>query len=130
MLDPMSADVNFLAAWTGILLGILSGIIPGLLFHDSEWWGGYASWRRRLTRLGHISFFGLGFLNLAYALSVKTYALPESGLTSLLFIIGAIAMPTICYLSAWKKAFRHLFFIPVISLLVATLLTLTKVLSL
>ena len=108
-------------------MGILSGIIPGLLFHDQDWWGGYASWRRRLTRLGHISFFGLGFLNLAFALSAKVFALPEPlFLPSLLFIVGAITMPAVCYLSAWKQPFRHLFFIPVTALLIATILTLTK----
>ena len=30
--------------------------------------GGYGSFRRRLTRLGHIAFFGLGFVNLFYGL--------------------------------------------------------------
>lgn len=127
----MSADVNLTAAWIGILLGILSGIVPGLLFHDSEWWGGYASWRRRLARLGHISFFGIAFLNLAFAFTVKAWDLPgPMAWPSVLFITGAISMPSICYLSAWKKPFRHLFFIPVISLLVATVLTLNKVLPL
>jgi len=29
-------------------------------------------------------------------------------------------MPTICFLSAWRDSFRHLFFIPVVSLLLAT----------
>jgi hypothetical protein len=124
----MSADVNFLAAWIGLFLGLASGIIPGLLFHSEKWMGGYGSWRRRLTRLGHISFFGIGFLNLGFALSVRVFEIQGNlALPSLLFITGAISMPTVCYLSAWKEAFRHLFFIPVVSLLGATLLTLTKV---
>ena len=33
---------------------------------------------------------------------------------------GAVAMPLVCLLSAWYVVFRHLFFIPVVSLLVAT----------
>ena len=124
----MSADVNFVAAWIGILLGLVSGIIPGLLFHSEKWMGGYGSWRRRLTRLGHISFFGIGFLNLGFALSVRAYNIEgDLSLASALFIAGAISMPAICYLSAWKDVFRHLFFIPVLSLITATLLTLTKV---
>jgi hypothetical protein len=124
----MPADINFLAALIGILLGLLSGIVPGLLFHSEKWMGGYGSWRRRLTRLGHISFFGIGFLNLSFALSVKVYGI-EGGLLlpSVLFIVGAISMPAICYLSAWKDAFRHFFFIPVVTLLGATIITLVKV---
>lgn len=50
-----------------MLAGALSGAIVGLFFYRDEWMGGYNSWRRRLTRLGHISFFGLGFLNLIFA---------------------------------------------------------------
>ena len=84
-------------------------------FHDDYWAGGYVLWQRRMMRLGHISFFGLAFINISYALSVKVYELQvNDAIISWLFIIGAIAMPTVCFLSAYKKPFRHLFFIPVI----------------
>ena len=36
---------------------------------------------------------------------------------SILFLIGAIGMPLICYLSAFKKAIRNLFFIPSLSII-------------
>jgi hypothetical protein len=90
--------------------------------------GGYASWERRLTRLGHISFFGLGFINLAFGLTMRSMGITE-GLywPSLLFIVGAISMPTVCYLCAWKPPIRHLFFIPVLSLIIATIITLQKI---
>jgi hypothetical protein len=105
--------LNFYAAWIGIFLGLCAGAVEGLFFHDEEWRGGYSSWRRRMVRLGHISFFGIGFINLAYALSVDFLAIScPYRLPSILLIIGAAAMPTICYLSAWRKPFRHLFFIP------------------
>ena len=125
----MAGEFNIITAWVWFLLGILSGILPGLLFQNADWMGGYGSWRRRLTRLGHISFFGLGGLNFAFALTLEYYAIEEPQyLASALFVSGAVAMPTICYLSAWKKGFRHLFFIPVVSLLIGTLLTLAVVL--
>lgn len=121
----MEANLNLLAAWIGILLGLTSGIVPGLLFHNKDWMGGYGSWRRRLTRLGHISFFGIAALNLGYFLTIQSLpAQPGSTLASVLFVVGAVSMPSICYLSAWKKMFRHLFFIPVSSLILATLITL------
>ena len=121
---------NLLAAWLGFLLGILSGIIPGLLFHKSEWMGGYGSWRRRLTRLGHISFFGIGFLNLGFALSVQAFDLSGYiALASWALILGAVTMPLFCYLSTWKQAWRHFFFIPVCSLAAGTVLTLLMVIE-
>jgi len=113
-------DINLLAAWGGILLGLFSGTIQGLLFHREDWLGGYGSWTRRMSRLGHISFFGIAFLNLAFVNTIRllgseyTLAFP-----SLLLIAGSVLMPTVCYLSAWRKPFRHLFFLPVLSLLIA-----------
>ena len=108
--------MNLYAAWIGLLLGLLTGVISGLFFHEESWLGGYEAWPRRLTRLGHISLFGLGFINLAFFLTAQALEI-KSGLTSisLLFIIGAATMPTVCYLAAFRKPFRHLFFVPVLS---------------
>ena len=108
--------INLYAAWIGFFLGCVAGMVPGLFFHGEDWLGGYISWRRRMIRLAHIAFFGLGLMNLASALSAKALQI-ETGLAaaSILLIIGAVSMPTVCYLSAWKKPFRHLFCIPAIS---------------
>ena len=114
---------NLYFAWFGILAGFTTGTIQGIRFHEEDWLGGYASWPRRMTRLGHISCFGLGLVNLAYALTVRSLGL--SGISpwpSRLFIVGAISMPLVCYLSAFRKPVRHLFFIPVFSLLAAALI--------
>lgn len=108
---------NLVAGWLGMLAGVLSGAILGLFFYRDDWMGGYDSWRRRLTRLGHISFFGLGFLNLIFAATAPQLFIPNSNLriASWAFIIGAITMPACCFLSAWRKPFRHLFPIPVLA---------------
>ncbi|MGA2260117.1 MAG: hypothetical protein ABSH28_01640 [Acidobacteriota bacterium] len=108
--------INIYAAWLGILLGIVAGAISGLFFHEEHWLGGYGSWTRRMIRLAHISFFGLGLLNLGLALTARALGLSDSiGLASWLLLIGAVTMPLVCYLSAFIKPFRHLFFIPVLS---------------
>jgi hypothetical protein len=114
-------ELNFVVAWVAILLGLLTGTVLGLFFHNQSWLGGYASWPRRMVRLGHISFFGTGFLNLAFVLSVRYLNLrypPPFAAAG--FALGALAMPVTCFLSAWRAPFRHLFFIPVGCLLVAT----------
>ncbi len=101
-----------------MLLGALSGAGIGLFFYRQDWLGGYASFRRRILRLGHISFFGIGFLNLLFALSLQAQPLSPGYLepASWGFLIALITMPLVCFLSAWREGFRHLFFIPVLSL--------------
>lgn len=103
-----------------MLAGAISGAIIGLFFHREEWMGGYSSFRRRMTRLGHISFWGLGLVNILFALSVK--ALEPSAMSvriaSAAFILGLITMPLCCFLTAWQKPFRHLFPVPVVSIVV------------
>ncbi len=115
--------VNLQAAWVGILLGFVAGALPGLFFHQEDWLGGYGSWRRRMLRLAHISFFGIGIINAIFALTLKGLtagaAEPASMVwPSRLLLAGAVAMPAVCYLSAWRPGFRHLFCIPVGCLLV------------
>lgn len=107
--------VNLLAGWIGILAGVVSGAIIGLYFHRDDWLGGYASYPRRLARLGHIAFFGLGFVNLAFGLTFHAVSLsPEpAAFASICLILGAVSMPLCCFLAAWKKPLRHLFPFPV-----------------
>lgn len=124
------AMINLVAAWIGFVLGVIAGAAAGLRFHDAAWLGGYASWPRRMTRLGHISLFGIGLLNLAFALTVDAAGLTAGiRLPSTLLLVGAVGMPAVCYLSAWKPPFRHLFFIPVLSVLVAAVLVAGRLVS-
>jgi hypothetical protein len=109
--------MNLIGGWLGMLAGVLSGAILGLFFHRDDWMGGYDSYRRRLTRLGHISFFGLGFLNLLFAATYAQLGLRSGSLAiaSWALLLGAITMPACCFLSAWRKPMRHLFPVPVLS---------------
>ncbi|MEM1444974.1 MAG: hypothetical protein AAGF84_02890 [Planctomycetota bacterium] len=110
-------------AWVWFVLGIVSGAVLGLGFAKADFMGGYDSWRRRLARLGHISFFGTGGLALAAALSaaaLQAIGTPVSDdglrIAGALLVVGAVAMPTVCFLSAWRKPWRHVFFVPVLGL--------------
>jgi len=110
--------VNLHAAWTGFLLGAVAGAVQGLFFHREDWLGGYGSWTRRMLRLGHVSFFGLALFNLAFALSLGAPAADLRAVwSSRLFLVAAATMPLLCYLSAFRPAFRHLFFVPVLSVI-------------
>src|SRR5882757_8842390 len=110
-------QINLLAAWAGMLLGFLSGLALGLFFHREDWLGGYGSFTRRLYRLGHISFFGLGAVNFFFYFTAR--AMPSSTLLALAssaFIAGAITMPICCLIMAHFPNTRSLFALPVVSL--------------
>ena len=117
------------AGWSGMLGGVVSGAALGLFFHRENWMGGYASFRRRLARLGHISFFGLGFLNLIFAFTNHLVPLPEraASLAAGALIAGAAAMPACCFLCAWRPSFRHLFAVPVVCVFTGLLATFVAV---
>ena len=117
---------NFLLAWLWILLGFISGMVLGLFFRGENWLGGYASFRRRLYRLGHISFFGLGAVNLLFCLTVQYFVLTGSLIrfASLAFITGAIAMPVCCVVVAHFPKAHLVFSVPVVSLITGGVLTL------
>ncbi len=113
-----TADIQIVAGWAGFFAGGLAGAVIGLFFHREDWLGGYGGWRRRMLRLGHVAFFGIGFLNLGFGLTARALRI-EAGLAapSALLLVGAAAMPAVCFLAAWRPAFRHLFFIPALSVI-------------
>ena len=122
--------INIYTAWISFLAGGLAGAVMGLFFHRAEWLGGYESWQRRLVRLAHISFFGIGFLNLAFGLTAKYFEVKtELEVPAYLLIISAVTMPLVCYLSAWRSSFRHLFFIPAGSVLIALLIFIWRIIT-
>jgi hypothetical protein len=118
----MWTNVNILAAWLGVLLGIVSGAVVGIWFHREDWLGGYASWPRRMMRLGHISFFGIAMLNVAYATTVHYLHWSDPPALACVALASAnFLMPAVCSLAAWRPVFRHLFFVPVSCVLAGVL---------
>ena len=114
--------LNWYAGWSMILAAFATGAVVGLGFAREEFMGGYAGWRRRLTRLGHIALAALGILNLVFAVAPlpapHTWQAQGAGIG---LIIGGITMPAVCFLSAWKQPLRHLFAIPVTALIGAAI---------
>jgi len=106
-------DLNAIAAWIAVVAGVVTGAAAGLFFHDQHWLGGYNAWPRRISRLGHISFFGIAALNFGYCLTVRRLGWPDATVPSVALAAANFLMPAVCYLSAWKKPLRQLFFLPV-----------------
>jgi len=118
--------INEALGWLWVVIGFASGILLGVRFQRDDWLGGYSAFPRRLIRLGHISFLGLGFLNILFALSVGRLHLNSSQLllTSWALIAGAVTMPICCFLTAWKRASQPLFAVPVLCLVTGGILIL------
>lgn len=111
--------------WFWLTLGMLTGVFLGLGFSRENWLGGYASWPRRLLRLGHIAMTVLGLLCVVFAQSLPRLALasPWPALASALWIAGAILMPLACLIAAFFPRTVPLFALPVISLIGAGTIT-------
>ena len=116
---------NLLMGWIWILLGFASGALMGLKFHQPEWLGGYASHKRRLYRLGHIAFFGLGAVNFLFALTAG-FCAPGicMQIASNAFLVGAVTMPIACLIFAHNIRLHLIFSVPVTALLCGAALTL------
>jgi hypothetical protein len=117
--------INWAVGWGLVLLAFLSGAVLGMGWHREEFLGGYASFRRRVVRLGHVAFAALGLMNVVFALSpLPTPGTMPARLASVFFIAGGVMMPLVCFLTAWRAAWRHLFILPVLSLIAAVIFTL------
>lgn len=113
--------INWYFGWISLLLAFGSGAMIGLFFHREDFLGGYDSFSRRILRLGHIAQAALGIVNVVAGNSQIGAGIAFTPLAQWGLIVGAISMPVVCFLSAWRQSFRHLFFIPVISLIVAVI---------
>lgn len=131
-MNPHAAQLNLILAWLWIVLGFAVGFIFGLNFHRENWLGGYASFKRRLYRLGHVSFFGLGVVNFLFYLTAQSFTHVSTAMTvaSRGFVLGAVSMPVCCFIMAHRPRLRALFLIPVASLVAAGTLTLWEVIKL
>jgi hypothetical protein len=118
-------EINLVFAWVWIVAGFASGLAMGLCFDRENWLGGYTSLKRRLYRLAHVSFFGLGAVNLMYYFTAR-YVLGPSEMQCVAgwcFVVGGVTMPLACVIMArWAQA-KMLFAVPVLSLLLSGGLT-------
>ena len=128
----MKFHLNLVIAWLWLLLGFVAGMVLGMFFHGENWLGGYGSFKRRMYRLAHISFFGLGVVNLLFCLTAQTFSLAGQlvSIASWAFIAGAITMPVCCVVMAHFPKAHLIFAVPVISLITGGVLTFMEVIKL
>lgn len=107
-------------------VGVGTGLIMGLWSFDGplpvpSWLGDYGDTPRRLARLGHIAFLGLGILNLLLADELPRSSLGRRGRTiaAVSMNVGNVLLPIALFIAAaWPPA-KYSLGIPATSVFVA-----------
>ena len=117
-------------AWISLALGALSGLMLGLWSFDGPvevpaWLGGYTGTSRRLARLAHISFFGLGILNLLVARELPRCALRERGrmVASIAMNFGNAFLPLTLLAAAVYQPIKYAMCFPSLAVTLALAIT-------
>lgn len=127
---PLRArDWNRSVGWASIALGILSGLVLGMWSFDGPLdvphaLGAYGDTPRRLVRLGHIAFVGLGILDLLLARELAQSSLGQRArtLAARAMVFGNLFLPPCLIASAFVPELKYLLSIPATSVFVAVLL--------
>lgn len=114
-----TVGLNLALGWLLMTLGFLSGALMGLRFRDPNWLGGYDALPRRLVQLAHIACFGMGTVNILFALSAERIAFSAGVVeaASWCMAAGGTLMPALCLAAAWRIRLTPLFTVPVVLLI-------------
>jgi hypothetical protein len=120
---------NRVIAWTSLTLGAGTGLIMGMWSFDGpvtvpSWLGDYGETSRRLARLGHIAFFGIGMLNLFLVWELGRIRLgPVAQKWALVAMnIGNVFLPLSLFVAAAFRPLKYLMSVPATSVFVALLI--------
>lgn len=119
-------DSNRRIGWASAALGGLTGLVLGLWSFDGPFptpafLGEYGDTSRRLARLGHIAFFGLGILNLLLAGELERGRLGRSAgrLASWTMNFGNVFLPLTLFAASVFHPAKYLMSLPASSVTVA-----------
>ena len=125
----LSYDTNVRLGWVSLAVGALSGLVLGLWSFDGPvptppGLEDYQNLSRRLLRLGHIAFFGLGILNLLLARDLNSTALTFRGksICSFLMNFGNVALPLSLVMAAFWHPLKYLMPVPAMAVTLALVL--------
>ena len=119
--------LNRRVAWSGMAVGAALGMLLGLWSFNGpvpvpEFLGAYDDNARRLMRLGHIAFFGLGFINLLLARELP--ALPERmrRIAGLSMNVGNLGLPLTLVAASIFEPIKYAMALPASAVLLALIL--------
>jgi len=104
--------MNRFIGWTSLVAGIATGLVMGLWSFDGPapvpgWLGDYDDLSRRLARLGHIAFIGLGILNILLSRELTALALGPGArrIAAAAMNVGNVLLPlALLAAAAWHPA--------------------------
>jgi hypothetical protein len=106
-------------AWVGFCAGAASGLVMGLWAFDGPvavpaWVGEYGGTSRRLMRLGHIAFFGIGILNLLLVRELPALRLGQGAKAAAAtgMNVANIFLPSILFAAALLPPLKYLLGVP------------------
>lgn len=118
--------MNRTIGWFSLAVGIATGLVMGMWSFDGPaptpaWLGEYGDTSRRLARLGHIAFIGLGLINilLAHELPLSSLSARAKRIASRHMNFGNIVLPiTLFAAAAWRPA-KYAMAVPATAVFVA-----------
>jgi hypothetical protein len=121
---------NRRVGWLSMAVGIGTGLVMGMWSFDGplpvpEWLGAYGDVSRRLARLGHIAFLGLGIIDVLLARELPRLALSAAmrRTASVAMILGNVLLPPALFAAAACRPCKYLLPFPATAVFVAVVLT-------
>lgn len=122
----LQCSSNRMIGWISLTVGAGTGLVLGLWSFSGpvpvpEWLGEYNDVSRRLARLGHIAFFGLGILNILLAASLPRTVLSRGQFRTaqVAMNFGNIGLPTSLFAAAIYHPLKYLMPFPATAVFVA-----------
>jgi len=121
-----TGHTNRIVGWVSLATGVAVGLVLGLWSFDGpvpvpSFLGEYADTPRRLFRLGHIAFFGLGILNILLAREFLENRLRgvSARAAAAAMNFGNIFLPLTLFAAALYHPAKYLTGLPALSVFVA-----------
>jgi len=117
---------NLALGWVSLAIGVASGLVLGLWSFDGpapvpQWLGDYDDTSRRMARLGHIAFMGLGFTNILPAgeLARRGRAISWRRAASAAMYFGNVLLPLSLFAAAAYRPLKYFLPVPSVAVSVA-----------
>ena len=117
---------NWIVGWLSLALGAATGLLMGLWSFDGPlaipaWLGDYGDTSRRLARLGHIAFFGLGILDILLAREIPRFLLGIRArqTAAVAMVFGNVFLPLTLFAAAAYPPMKYFMALPALSVFLA-----------
>ena len=121
---------NRMVGWSSLATGVGVGLIMGLWSFDGPvpppaWIGDYTDTSRRLIRLGHIAFIGLGLIDILMERELARSALGQTGraVASWSMVVGNVLLPMALFAAAIYRPIKYGMALPASAVFLALILT-------